>query len=121
MLLQVVKDCLNLGSSFEQLPLAFGQQLLALFVVRRCQDKRAERMPHLSVEWYAAVARIADRNLRVHIDQLWYDPAVVDGGSRKDVGTESPVIVDAGVQLKTVVLSLPVVAGMGVASGGSFV
>jgi hypothetical protein len=76
-----------------------------------------ECSPYLPVERSTTVAAVPNGKLGVPVHELWDGSTVMDGGSRKDVGAELAVIVDAGMQLESVVLTLPVVAGVSVASG----
>lgn len=116
-LLEIVEDCLNLGSTFEEFPLALCKELFSLLVMRWGEYESAIGLSYLLVKWDAAVARIANCDGRVLVHEHWYCPTVMDRSSCEDVGTKLSVIVDAGMQLKAVVFSLPVVSGVGVAPG----
>jgi hypothetical protein len=117
MLFQVVKHRLNLRSSFQEFPLASSENLFPLFVVWRCQDVRPECSPYLPVERHTPVATVPNGEFGMLVHELWDSPTVMDRCGREDVGTELAVVVDAGMQLEPVMLTLPVVAGVGVAPG----
>lgn len=117
MLLEVVEDRLNLRSAFEQLPLALGHDLFGLLVVRWREDECAEGTFHLPVQWRTTVASVTDSYVSVLVDQNWYCPTVVNKCVGEGVGTQSTSVVDTGVQLEAVVLTLPVVTSARIASG----
>lgn len=121
MLLQVIKYRLNLRSSFQEFPLASGKKLFSLFVVWWGQNVGSKCLPYLLVQRHATVASVTNGNLGMLVHELWNGPAVMDGCSRKDVSTKSTVVVDASMQLESVMLTLPVVSGVGVASGHAMV
>ena len=106
-LFQVVKDCFNLWSAPEQSALPFGHDLFGLFVVWWGEDERAEGTFHLPVQRGTTVASVADRNAGVLIDEHRYGLAVVDIGRGQNKGTERAAVVDAGMELEAVVLTLP--------------
>jgi len=118
-LFEIVEDSLNLGPAFQEFPLAFGHKLPLLFVVRWRKDACTECFSDLAVQGHTPVPGVTNRNLRMAIHQMRYGPAVVNIGATEDVGTELTGIVDTGVQLESVVFTLPIVPGVGKSSGCS--
>ena len=92
--------------------MALGHDLFALFVVWWCQDECAVSFANLAVEWLAAVSRVANSDSGVLVHEHWYGPWVMDIGARECKRTEPALVVDAGVQLEAVMLTLPVVASV---------
>jgi len=115
--LKVVEDSLNLWPASKKLPLTFGHELFSLCVVRRGENTRAEGTSYLLVQRNAAVAAVANGKLGVLVHEHWYSSAVVNVSAGKGNGTEFAVVVDGGMELEAVMLTLPVVARMGDAPG----
>ena len=70
MLLQVVKDGFNFGTSLEEFSLPFGHELFGLLVMGWGQDERSKYLTNLAVHGLTAVASVANRYFGVFIDGL---------------------------------------------------
>lgn len=121
MLFQVVEDGFNLWSTFEQFPLTPREKLSPLSVMWWGEDIGTEYLPDLLVQWGTTVPAVTDSNLGVRIHKFWDGSTVMHCCSRKDVCTQLAVIVDTGMQFESVMLTLPIVTRMSVASGYAMV
>src|SRR5215813_1534754 len=85
-------------------------------VVRRHHKDGAEQAMEPFAQ-SAPVPGVTDGYLCMPIDEVRDSSGVMRQGVTEQVGTQSTLGVHAGVELETVVFTLPVVAGAGVASG----
>jgi hypothetical protein len=106
-LFEIVEDGFNLRPAFEEFPLAFGHELFLLLVVRRYYEDSTVHSIELLVQG-TPVATVANCYFGVLIDKIWYCSTVMSNCTAENVGTELSVIVDAGMQLEAIVLTLPV-------------
>ncbi len=72
MLLEVVEHGLNLWPAPQQFQLALGHELFPLLVVRWCQDACTKGFAYLALQGLAAVARVADSDFGVLVDEHRY-------------------------------------------------
>lgn len=85
--------------------------------MRRDENVRAVRAPHLSLHHACVVCAVADSHSRGVIDEVRYLLPIMLIGRSKSYGAQLPLGIDGNVQFEAIVPDLPVLAKLGYASG----